>query len=203
MGSHRQGRAAARCGRPVRLLEPCIGKTAFGRFFAPAVAFLACHRLVLDQARHGWAWRAMAARVESRDGKVARRVALCSPAAARACALKTAGARIPRMPMSLDSTLTPSTPTPATAPGAAAPAFNLIRPQPYTEWAPQLDAGTKAALRRELEQGAVLFFPNCASSSSPAKSVSWTAAGRTASQRTSTCAPTTRPCAVRRVASRT
>lgn len=63
--------------------------------------------------------------------------------------------------MSLDSTLTPSTPATATATaaGAAAPAFNLIRPQPYTEWAPQLDAGTKAGLRRELEQGAVLFFP--------------------------------------------
>jgi len=61
--------------------------------------------------------------------------------------------------MSLDSTLTPSAPSPATAPGAGMPAFNLIRPQPYTEWAPQVDAGTKAELRRELEQGAVLFFP--------------------------------------------
>ncbi|KWR91294.1 Kdo hydroxylase family protein [Cupriavidus sp. IDO] len=38
--------------------------------------------------------------------------------------------------------------------------LDLIRTQPYTEWAPQVSAETRASLRRELEQGAVLYFPN-------------------------------------------
>lgn len=38
--------------------------------------------------------------------------------------------------------------------------LDLIRPQPYTEWAPEVDAATQADLRRQLEQGAVLYFPD-------------------------------------------
>lgn len=38
--------------------------------------------------------------------------------------------------------------------------LDLIRPQPYTEWSPNVDAATQAELRRQLEQGAVLYFPN-------------------------------------------
>jgi len=65
--------------------------------------------------------------------------------------------------MSQDTTH--STPAPAAAgqaamPGADGPAFNLIRPQPYADWAPQVDAATAAGLRQQLEQGAVLYFPN-------------------------------------------
>ncbi|CAG9175747.1 Kdo hydroxylase family protein [Cupriavidus respiraculi] len=49
----------------------------------------------------------------------------------------------------------------AGAPTAAAPApLDLIRPQPYTEWEPRVTAETAATLRRQLEQGAVLFFPD-------------------------------------------
>jgi hypothetical protein len=38
--------------------------------------------------------------------------------------------------------------------------LDLIRPQPYTDWAPAVDAATQADLRRQLEQGAVLYFPD-------------------------------------------
>lgn len=38
--------------------------------------------------------------------------------------------------------------------------LDLIRTQPYTEWSPEVSPETRAALRRELEQGAVLYFPN-------------------------------------------
>lgn len=38
--------------------------------------------------------------------------------------------------------------------------LDLIRPQPYTQWSPDVDAATRADLRRQLEQGAVLYFPN-------------------------------------------
>ncbi|CAG2148064.1 Kdo hydroxylase family protein [Cupriavidus numazuensis] len=38
--------------------------------------------------------------------------------------------------------------------------LDLIRPQPYTDWSPEVDAATKADLRRQLEQGAVLYFPD-------------------------------------------
>ncbi|MGO4578560.1 Kdo hydroxylase family protein [Cupriavidus sp. 2TAF22] len=54
---------------------------------------------------------------------------------------------------------TPAVSGPATVPGASEPAFNLIRTQPYTDWAPQVDAATAAGLRQQLEQGAVLYFP--------------------------------------------
>ncbi|SPC11049.1 hypothetical protein CO2235_10434 [Cupriavidus oxalaticus] len=52
--------------------------------------------------------------------------------------------------------------TPATAPTRSASGGNLdlIRPQPYTTWAPQVTPEERATLRRELEQGAVLYFPN-------------------------------------------
>lgn len=39
-------------------------------------------------------------------------------------------------------------------------ALDLIRTQPYTDWSPEVSPETRAALRRELEQGAVLYFPN-------------------------------------------
>ncbi|CAG9175989.1 Kdo hydroxylase family protein [Cupriavidus pampae] len=38
--------------------------------------------------------------------------------------------------------------------------LDLIRTQPYTDWAPAVSAETRAQLRRELEQGAVLYFPD-------------------------------------------
>lgn len=38
--------------------------------------------------------------------------------------------------------------------------LDLIRPQPYTDWSPAVDAATQADLRRQLEQGAVLYFPD-------------------------------------------
>ena len=38
--------------------------------------------------------------------------------------------------------------------------LDLIRPQPFTDWSPAIDAGTRADLRRQLEQGAVLYFPD-------------------------------------------
>ena len=38
--------------------------------------------------------------------------------------------------------------------------LDLIRPQPYTDWSPTVDAATQADLRRQLEQGAVLYFPD-------------------------------------------
>ncbi|QYY31824.1 MULTISPECIES: Kdo hydroxylase family protein [Cupriavidus] len=38
--------------------------------------------------------------------------------------------------------------------------LDLIRPQPYTDWSPEVDGATKADLRRQLEQGAVLYFPD-------------------------------------------
>lgn len=38
--------------------------------------------------------------------------------------------------------------------------LNLIRTQPYTEWAPDVTPEVRADLRRQLEQGAVLYFPN-------------------------------------------
>lgn len=38
--------------------------------------------------------------------------------------------------------------------------LDLIRPQPYTDWQPQVTPATQAKLRRELEQGAVLYFPD-------------------------------------------
>jgi hypothetical protein len=38
--------------------------------------------------------------------------------------------------------------------------LDLIRTQPYTDWSPEVSPETQAALRRELEQGAVLYFPN-------------------------------------------
>jgi len=37
--------------------------------------------------------------------------------------------------------------------------LNLIRTQPFTEWAPAVTPEQRATLRRELEQGAVLYFP--------------------------------------------
>ncbi|MBP0638445.1 Kdo hydroxylase family protein [Cupriavidus sp. AcVe19-6a] len=43
---------------------------------------------------------------------------------------------------------------------AAGGNLDLIRPQPYTSWAPQVTPEERATLRRELEQGAVLYFPN-------------------------------------------
>ncbi|AOZ04884.1 Kdo hydroxylase family protein [Cupriavidus malaysiensis] len=49
--------------------------------------------------------------------------------------------------------------SPADRSQAAAPALDLIRPQPYTDWQPQVSPATAAALRRELEQGCVLYFP--------------------------------------------
>ena len=39
-------------------------------------------------------------------------------------------------------------------------ALDLIRTQPYTDWSPEVSPETRATLRRELEQGAVLYFPN-------------------------------------------
>jgi len=42
----------------------------------------------------------------------------------------------------------------------SAASLDLIRPQPYTEWSPVVDAATRAGLRRQLEQGAVLYFPD-------------------------------------------
>ena len=38
--------------------------------------------------------------------------------------------------------------------------LDLIRTQPYTDWSPEVTPETRATLRRELEQGAVLYFPN-------------------------------------------
>lgn len=38
--------------------------------------------------------------------------------------------------------------------------LDLIRPQPYTDWSPDIDPATRAGLRRQLEQGAVLYFPD-------------------------------------------
>ncbi|MEK7320054.1 MAG: Kdo hydroxylase family protein [Pseudomonadota bacterium] len=38
--------------------------------------------------------------------------------------------------------------------------LDLIRTQPYTDWSPEVSPETQAKLRRELEQGAVLYFPN-------------------------------------------
>jgi len=37
---------------------------------------------------------------------------------------------------------------------------DLIRTQPYTTWQPTVDGDTAARLRRELEQGCVLYFPD-------------------------------------------
>lgn len=48
---------------------------------------------------------------------------------------------------------------PATATPVAG-GLDLIRTQPYTDWAPEVPAETRATLRRQLEQGAVLYFPN-------------------------------------------
>ncbi|CAG9177993.1 hypothetical protein LMG23992_03624 [Cupriavidus laharis] len=47
-------------------------------------------------------------------------------------------------------------------PSASTPSakLDLIRPQPYTDWSPEVDAATQADLRRQLEQGAVLYFPD-------------------------------------------
>jgi hypothetical protein len=45
------------------------------------------------------------------------------------------------------------------APQSAA-SLDLIRPQPYTDWSPQVNAATQADLRKQLEQGAVLYFPD-------------------------------------------
>ncbi len=42
----------------------------------------------------------------------------------------------------------------------SSPQLDLIRPQPYTDWSPDVDAATQADLRRQLEQGAVLYFPD-------------------------------------------
>ncbi|AZG12774.1 MULTISPECIES: Kdo hydroxylase family protein [Cupriavidus] len=39
-------------------------------------------------------------------------------------------------------------------------ALDLIRTQPYTDWSPEVAPETRAALRRDLEQGAVLYFPH-------------------------------------------
>ncbi|NUT15412.1 MAG: 3-deoxy-D-manno-oct-2-ulosonic acid (Kdo) hydroxylase, partial [Cupriavidus sp.] len=50
-------------------------------------------------------------------------------------------------------------PSPAARPSAAGQ-LDLIRPQPYTDWAPEVTPEARATLRRELEQGAVLYFPN-------------------------------------------
>lgn len=38
--------------------------------------------------------------------------------------------------------------------------LDLIRTQPYTDWSPEVSPETRATLRRELEQGAVLYFPD-------------------------------------------
>jgi len=51
--------------------------------------------------------------------------------------------------------MTVATPAQTTAGG-----LDLIRTQPYTDWAPAVSAETRAQLRRELEQGAVLYFPD-------------------------------------------
>ncbi|UIF86463.1 Kdo hydroxylase family protein [Cupriavidus sp. UYPR2.512] len=59
--------------------------------------------------------------------------------------------------MSEAPVLAPST---STQPPATAGQLNLIRTQPHTDWAPQVTAEERATLRRELEQGAVLYFPN-------------------------------------------
>ena len=40
--------------------------------------------------------------------------------------------------------------------------LDLIRTQPYTDWSPEVSPETRATLRRELEQGAVLYFPDLA-----------------------------------------
>ncbi|MGO4304563.1 Kdo hydroxylase family protein [Cupriavidus sp. RAF12] len=60
--------------------------------------------------------------------------------------------------MSIDTpTLVPQSAAGAVPAGAA---LDLIRTQPYTDWAPAVAPETRATLRRELEQGAVLYFPN-------------------------------------------
>ncbi|MFX7845214.1 hypothetical protein ABTK14_23445, partial [Acinetobacter baumannii] len=64
--------------------------------------------------------------------------------------------------MSIQTAVPPAAPSTGAAPSAASAAaggLDLIRPQPYPDWAPQLRAETAAGLRRELEQGAVLYFP--------------------------------------------
>ncbi|PLQ02617.1 3-deoxy-D-manno-oct-2-ulosonic acid (Kdo) hydroxylase [Cupriavidus pauculus] len=40
--------------------------------------------------------------------------------------------------------------------------LDLIRTRPYTDWSPEVTPETRATLRRELEQGAVLYFPDLA-----------------------------------------
>src|SRR5689334_4512758 len=47
-----------------------------------------------------------------------------------------------------------------TVAAATSGSLDLIRTQPYTDWAPAVSAETRAQLRRELEQGAVLYFPH-------------------------------------------
>ncbi|QET03020.1 3-deoxy-D-manno-oct-2-ulosonic acid (Kdo) hydroxylase [Cupriavidus pauculus] len=47
-----------------------------------------------------------------------------------------------------------------TVAAATSGGLDLIRTQPYTDWAPAVSAETRARLRRELEQGAVLYFPH-------------------------------------------
>lgn len=47
-----------------------------------------------------------------------------------------------------------------TALNAIAMSLDLIRTQPYTDWSPEVSPDTRATLRRELEQGAVLYFPH-------------------------------------------
>ncbi|MBO4119326.1 Kdo hydroxylase family protein [Cupriavidus gilardii] len=65
--------------------------------------------------------------------------------------------------MSVQTAVPPAVPATGATQSAASAAtggLDLIRPQPYTDWAPQLRAETAAGLRRELEQGAVLYFPD-------------------------------------------
>lgn len=62
--------------------------------------------------------------------------------------------------MSAQTALRPESSAAAAQPSLASGGLDLIRPQPYTVWAPQLRAETAAGLRRDLEQGAVLYFPD-------------------------------------------
>lgn len=63
--------------------------------------------------------------------------------------------------MSTDTAMHAGSPASAAAAASASTRpLDLIRPQPYTDWSPQLRPDTAAALRRELEQGAVLYFPD-------------------------------------------
>ncbi|MBY4896669.1 Kdo hydroxylase family protein [Cupriavidus sp. AU9028] len=62
--------------------------------------------------------------------------------------------------MSAQTALRPESQAAAAQPFPATGGLDLIRPQPYTVWAPQLRAETAAGLRRDLEQGAVLYFPD-------------------------------------------